>query len=37
MKIKAGAWIRLTAEQKAILLSAYARAEMQDLKGGEHR
>jgi len=33
MKIKAGAWIRLTAEQKAILLSAYAR----DLKGGEHR
>lgn len=33
MKIKAGAWTRLTSEQKAILLSAYAR----DLKGGEHR
>lgn len=37
MKIKAGAWTRLTPEQKEILLMAYARLEMQDLKGGEHR
>lgn len=31
MKIKAGAWTRLTSEQKTILLMAYAR----ELKGGE--
>ena len=37
MKIKAGAWTRLTSEQKTILLMAHARVEMQDLKGGEHR
>ena len=37
MKIKAGAWTRLTPKQRTILLMAYARVEMQDLKGGEHR
>lgn len=37
MNIITGAWTRLTSEQKTILLMAYARVEMQDLKGGEHR